>query len=145
MTTSSLKISICHYIFDVDLFFIFSLFIGVKRNHELTWICTYVIRALRKCVCEMFHCFVRVVHSGTKNKFTMPVMLAFWGKEENKNAVIESMARCGYKLNTGGSRLTGTNTVSLFPDGMRNMSHAHIWNICPHSSHFWHLMSVSIV
>uniref|UniRef100_A0A7N6ABC0 Helicase-like transcription factor n=1 Tax=Anabas testudineus TaxID=64144 RepID=A0A7N6ABC0_ANATE len=43
-----------------------------------------------------------VVHSGTKNKFTMPVMLSFWGKEEKKNTVIEMMARRGYKLNTGG-------------------------------------------
>uniref|UniRef100_A0A8D0ATF8 Helicase like transcription factor n=1 Tax=Sander lucioperca TaxID=283035 RepID=A0A8D0ATF8_SANLU len=47
-----------------------------------------------------------VVHSGTKNTFTMPVMLSFWGKEENKNAVIEGMARRGYKLNTGGSSAT---------------------------------------
>uniref|UniRef100_A0A4W6E0A2 Helicase like transcription factor n=1 Tax=Lates calcarifer TaxID=8187 RepID=A0A4W6E0A2_LATCA len=44
-----------------------------------------------------------VVHWGTKNKFTMPVMLSFWGREENKNAVIECMARRGYKLNTAGS------------------------------------------
>lgn len=57
--------------------------------------------------------FVRVVHSGTKNKFTMPVTLSFWGKDENKNAVIEMMARRGYKLNTDGSRVTGTNTVLL--------------------------------
>uniref|UniRef100_A0A3P8T179 Helicase like transcription factor n=1 Tax=Amphiprion percula TaxID=161767 RepID=A0A3P8T179_AMPPE len=42
-----------------------------------------------------------VVHSGTKNTFTMPVNLSFWGKEENKNTVMESMARRGYKLNTG--------------------------------------------
>ncbi|KAA8581979.1 hypothetical protein FQN60_008719 [Etheostoma spectabile] len=28
-----------------------------------------------------------VVPSGTKNQFTMPVMLSFWGKEENKNAL----------------------------------------------------------
>ncbi|XP_040915954.1 helicase-like transcription factor isoform X2 [Toxotes jaculatrix] len=45
-----------------------------------------------------------VVHSGTKNKFNMPVMLSFWGKEENKNAVIECMARRGYKLNTGANQ-----------------------------------------
>uniref|UniRef100_A0A673CFP0 Helicase-like transcription factor n=1 Tax=Sphaeramia orbicularis TaxID=375764 RepID=A0A673CFP0_9TELE len=43
-----------------------------------------------------------VVHYGTKNKFNMPVMLSFWGKEENKNTVVESMLRRGYKLNTGG-------------------------------------------
>ncbi|XP_071354001.1 helicase-like transcription factor [Trachinotus anak] len=53
-----------------------------------------------------------VVYSGTKNKFTMPVMLSFWGREENKNAVIESMARRGYKLNTGGSRPTGATQTS---------------------------------
>lgn len=53
-----------------------------------------------------------VVHSGTKNSFTMPVMLSFWGKEENKNAVIESMARRGYKLNTGVSKATGANQNS---------------------------------
>uniref|UniRef100_A0A4W6E0Y3 Helicase like transcription factor n=1 Tax=Lates calcarifer TaxID=8187 RepID=A0A4W6E0Y3_LATCA len=51
-----------------------------------------------------------VVHWGTKNKFTMPVMLSFWGREENKNAVIECMARRGYKLNTAGSISTGTHT-----------------------------------
>uniref|UniRef100_A0A7N6A577 Helicase-like transcription factor n=1 Tax=Anabas testudineus TaxID=64144 RepID=A0A7N6A577_ANATE len=52
-----------------------------------------------------------VVHSGTKNKFTMPVMLSFWGKEEKKNTVIEMMARRGYKLNTGGIGQAGTNTL----------------------------------
>ncbi|XP_026195328.1 helicase-like transcription factor [Anabas testudineus] len=50
-----------------------------------------------------------VVHSGTKNKFTMPVMLSFWGKEEKKNTVIEMMARRGYKLNTGGIGQAGSN------------------------------------
>lgn len=58
----------------------------------------------------LFSCLIRVVYSGTKNKFNMPVMLSFWGREENKSAVLESMARHGYKLNTGGSRLTGTHT-----------------------------------
>ncbi|KAG7238033.1 hypothetical protein INR49_031387 [Caranx melampygus] len=53
-----------------------------------------------------------VVYSGTKNKFNMPVMLSFWGREENKSAVLESMARHGYKLNTGGSRLTGASQAS---------------------------------
>ncbi|XP_019963813.2 helicase-like transcription factor [Paralichthys olivaceus] len=53
-----------------------------------------------------------VVYSGTKNKFNMPVMLSFWGREENKNAVIESMARRGYRLNTGGSKSTGANQTS---------------------------------
>ncbi|XP_069008745.1 helicase-like transcription factor isoform X1 [Embiotoca jacksoni] len=49
-----------------------------------------------------------VVHSRTRNSFTMPLMLSFWGKEESKNAVIENMSRRGYKLNTGaGIKLTG--------------------------------------
>ncbi|XP_044079838.1 helicase-like transcription factor isoform X2 [Siniperca chuatsi] len=60
-----------------------------------------------------------VVHSGTKNSFTMPVMLSFWGKEENKNAVIESMACRGYKLNTSGSRPTGANQKSYNSQGAR--------------------------
>uniref|UniRef100_A0A8C4FBM4 Helicase-like transcription factor n=1 Tax=Dicentrarchus labrax TaxID=13489 RepID=A0A8C4FBM4_DICLA len=55
-----------------------------------------------------------VVHSGTKNSFNMPVMLSFWGKEENKTAVIETMARRGYKLNMGGSKPTGTNLKNAF-------------------------------
>ncbi|XP_041668847.1 helicase-like transcription factor [Cheilinus undulatus] len=79
-----------------------------------------------------------VVHSRTKNSFTMPVMLSFWGKEENKNAVMESMARRGYKLNTGGSKATGGNqryyssqaayalaskkgvTIALTPEELKN-------------------------
>ncbi|XP_050933964.1 LOW QUALITY PROTEIN: helicase-like transcription factor [Lates calcarifer] len=56
-----------------------------------------------------------VVHWGTKNKFTMPVMLSFWGREENKNAVIECMARRGYKLNTAGSISTGANQTYNSP------------------------------
>ncbi|XP_074517605.1 helicase-like transcription factor [Sebastes fasciatus] len=60
-----------------------------------------------------------VVHSGTKNSFTMPVMLSFWGKEESKNAVIESMARRGYKLNTGVSKATGANQNSSNNQGGR--------------------------
>ncbi|XP_038585569.1 helicase-like transcription factor isoform X2 [Micropterus salmoides] len=55
-----------------------------------------------------------VVHSGTKNLFNMPVMLSFWGKEENKNAVIESMARHGFKLN---SKPTGANEKSYKSQG----------------------------
>ncbi|XP_035529657.1 helicase-like transcription factor [Morone saxatilis] len=50
-----------------------------------------------------------VVHSQTKNSFSMPVMLSFCGKEENKTAVKEIMARHGYKLNLGGSNPTGAN------------------------------------
>ncbi|XP_029350420.1 helicase-like transcription factor isoform X1 [Echeneis naucrates] len=50
-----------------------------------------------------------VVYSGTGNKFNMPVMLSFWGREEKKTAVIECMARRGYKLNTGGIMASGAN------------------------------------
>ncbi|KAK5917223.1 hypothetical protein CgunFtcFv8_012130 [Champsocephalus gunnari] len=53
-----------------------------------------------------------VVHSGTKNSFTMPVMLSFWGQEENKNAVMESMSRRGFKLNSGASKATGASQNS---------------------------------
>ncbi|AWP16235.1 putative helicase-like transcription factor [Scophthalmus maximus] len=53
-----------------------------------------------------------VVYSGTKNKFNMPVTLSFWGREENKNAVVENMARRGFKLNTSTSRPTGANEMS---------------------------------
>ncbi|XP_056152063.1 helicase-like transcription factor [Lampris incognitus] len=38
------------------------------------------------------------VYSGTNNKYSMPVMLSFWGKEEDKDSVIESMRRYGYNL-----------------------------------------------
>uniref|UniRef100_A0A8C3ALT9 Helicase-like transcription factor n=1 Tax=Cyclopterus lumpus TaxID=8103 RepID=A0A8C3ALT9_CYCLU len=54
-----------------------------------------------------------VVHSGTKNSFTMPLMLSFWGKEENQNTVKENMARRGFKLNTGGGKATGTKPNAL--------------------------------
>uniref|UniRef100_A0A8D3DB17 Helicase-like transcription factor n=1 Tax=Scophthalmus maximus TaxID=52904 RepID=A0A8D3DB17_SCOMX len=52
-----------------------------------------------------------VVYSGTKNKFNMPVTLSFWGREENKNAVVENMARRGFKLNTSTSRPTGISNL----------------------------------
>ncbi|XP_034418537.1 helicase-like transcription factor isoform X2 [Cyclopterus lumpus] len=75
-----------------------------------------------------------VVHSGTKNSFTMPLMLSFWGKEENQNTVKENMARRGFKLNTGGGKATGANqnsqgaralskkgvTILLTPDELKN-------------------------
>lgn len=60
------------------------------------------------CVSLSFSC-VRVVHSGTNNTFSMPVMLSFWGKEENKSAVMEKLARHGFKLNPGESGATGKN------------------------------------
>ncbi|XP_029937610.1 helicase-like transcription factor [Myripristis murdjan] len=53
-----------------------------------------------------------VVHSRTKNQFTMPVMLSFWGKEENKDAVIQGLARHGYKLNTDGNKGAGASMKS---------------------------------
>uniref|UniRef100_I3IWE4 Helicase like transcription factor n=1 Tax=Oreochromis niloticus TaxID=8128 RepID=I3IWE4_ORENI len=54
-----------------------------------------------------------VVYSGTKNTYTMPVMLSFWGKEESKNSVLEHMSRRGYKLNTEGGKLKGTPCTIL--------------------------------
>ncbi|KAM4625187.1 helicase-like transcription factor isoform 2-T2 [Polymixia lowei] len=48
-----------------------------------------------------------VVPWRTNNAFTMPVTLSFWGKEENKDAVMQQMTRHGYKLNTGGNGPTG--------------------------------------
>ncbi|XP_068435943.1 helicase-like transcription factor [Clinocottus analis] len=53
-----------------------------------------------------------VVHSATKNSYTMPLMLSFWGKEENKTAVSDSMTRRGFKLNTGVGKATGANQNS---------------------------------
>ncbi|KAM6912137.1 helicase-like transcription factor [Xenentodon cancila] len=53
-----------------------------------------------------------VVYSGTKNTFTMPVMLSFWGKDENRDAVTTYMASRGYKLNTDGSALKGAREFS---------------------------------
>ncbi|XP_059208866.1 helicase-like transcription factor isoform X2 [Centropristis striata] len=58
-----------------------------------------------------------VVHTGTNNTFTMPVMLSFWGKEENKKAVIESMARRGFKLNTGVSSAAGASQKPYYSQG----------------------------
>ncbi|XP_028294635.1 helicase-like transcription factor isoform X2 [Gouania willdenowi] len=53
-----------------------------------------------------------VVHSGTGNTFSMPVMLSFWGPEEQKDAVIKWMERFGFKLNTSGNVLEGGNKKS---------------------------------
>uniref|UniRef100_A0A1A8UL01 Helicase-like transcription factor n=1 Tax=Nothobranchius furzeri TaxID=105023 RepID=A0A1A8UL01_NOTFU len=58
-----------------------------------------------------------VVHTGVNNPFSMPVMLSFWGKEEDRNTVMKHMASRGYKLNpgssTGGSlALYGTSASS---------------------------------
>ncbi|XP_034051464.1 helicase-like transcription factor isoform X2 [Thalassophryne amazonica] len=51
-----------------------------------------------------------VVHLGTKNTYTMPVMLSFWGQDANKTAVMEYLAHHGYKLNTGGLKPSTTST-----------------------------------
>ncbi|XP_008278342.1 helicase-like transcription factor [Stegastes partitus] len=58
-----------------------------------------------------------VVHSGTNNSFNMPVNLSFWGKEENKNTVMESLARRGFKLNTGVGVQTGASQKSFSAPG----------------------------
>lgn len=60
------------------------------------------------CVSLSFSC-VRVVHSGTNNTYNMPVMLSFWGKEENKSTVMEKLARRGFKLNPGEGGAAGIN------------------------------------
>ncbi|KAM4693493.1 helicase-like transcription factor [Discoglossus pictus] len=39
-----------------------------------------------------------VVPHGAHNVFTMPVQLSFWGKEENKHAVLDHMKKHGFKL-----------------------------------------------
>ncbi|NXA27850.1 HLTF factor, partial [Ibidorhyncha struthersii] len=39
-----------------------------------------------------------VVPYGAKNAFTMPVQMSFWGREENKGAVLDQLKRHGFKL-----------------------------------------------
>ncbi|NXN13565.1 HLTF factor, partial [Indicator maculatus] len=39
-----------------------------------------------------------VVPYGAKNTFTMPVQMSFWGKEENKEAVLNELKKHGFKL-----------------------------------------------
>ncbi|XP_009981497.1 PREDICTED: helicase-like transcription factor [Tauraco erythrolophus] len=39
-----------------------------------------------------------VVPYGAKNAFTMPVQMSFWGREENKEAVLHQLKRHGFKL-----------------------------------------------
>ncbi|NWU65379.1 HLTF factor, partial [Pterocles burchelli] len=39
-----------------------------------------------------------VVPYGAKNTFTMPVQMSFWGREENKEAVLDQLKRHGFKL-----------------------------------------------
>ncbi|XP_048018521.1 LOW QUALITY PROTEIN: helicase-like transcription factor [Megalobrama amblycephala] len=59
-----------------------------------------------------------VVPFGNTNKFTMPVILTFWGKEENRQAVNNQMTRYGFRLGTdlkGGAAQTssGRNLLGL--------------------------------
>lgn len=63
-------------------------------------------------VCHCLFFCVRVVYSGTNNTFSMPVMLSFWGREENKSAVLEMLARHGFTLTQMGQKgLTVVLTV----------------------------------
>uniref|UniRef100_A0A663MAV4 Helicase like transcription factor n=1 Tax=Athene cunicularia TaxID=194338 RepID=A0A663MAV4_ATHCN len=39
-----------------------------------------------------------VVPYGAKNVFTMPVQMSFWGREENREAVLDQLKRHGFKL-----------------------------------------------
>uniref|UniRef100_A0A8C3JGA8 Helicase like transcription factor n=1 Tax=Calidris pygmaea TaxID=425635 RepID=A0A8C3JGA8_9CHAR len=39
-----------------------------------------------------------VVPYGAKNAFTMPVQMSFWGREENKEAVLDQLKKHGFKL-----------------------------------------------
>ncbi|NXY71558.1 HLTF factor, partial [Glareola pratincola] len=39
-----------------------------------------------------------IVPYGAKNTFTMPVQMSFWGREENKEAVLDQLKRHGFKL-----------------------------------------------
>uniref|UniRef100_A0A8C3XRQ7 Helicase like transcription factor n=1 Tax=Chelydra serpentina TaxID=8475 RepID=A0A8C3XRQ7_CHESE len=49
-----------------------------------------------------------VVPYGAKNAFTMPVQMSFWGKEENKQAVLDKLKVHGFKL----APLSKSNWVS---------------------------------
>ncbi|XP_051942734.1 helicase-like transcription factor isoform X2 [Hippocampus zosterae] len=54
-----------------------------------------------------------VVHSSTKKRFSMPVILSFWGKEENKSAVIQRLACYGYKLITGANQKLSSSGAGM--------------------------------
>lgn len=41
---------------------------------------------------------MRIVPYGAKNTFTMPVQMSFWGKEENKQAVLDRLKMHGFKM-----------------------------------------------
>uniref|UniRef100_A0A671P611 Helicase-like transcription factor n=1 Tax=Sinocyclocheilus anshuiensis TaxID=1608454 RepID=A0A671P611_9TELE len=59
-----------------------------------------------------------VVPYGETNKFSMPVNLTFWGKEENRDAVHNQIRRHGFKLGTEfkGSLIWCTTQTSLGRD-----------------------------
>lgn len=40
----------------------------------------------------------RVVPFGANNTFTMPLQMTFWGKEENRKAVLDELKKHGFKL-----------------------------------------------
>ncbi|XP_019714677.1 helicase-like transcription factor [Hippocampus comes] len=43
----------------------------------------------------------------------MPVILSFWGKEENKSAVIQRLACYGYKLITGANQKLSSSGAGM--------------------------------
>ncbi|CAI9572391.1 unnamed protein product [Staurois parvus] len=55
---------------------------------------------------------------GAQNAYTMPVNLSFWGREENKNIVIDLMKKYGFKLGPlpqGGSQAQPRLSIPLLP------------------------------
>lgn len=69
----------------------------------------------------------------------MPVMLSFWGKEENKSAVTELMARRGYKLNSGGSEMMmGANKGKAHPLDLTRFLMKHLFYRCRHPKNELH-------
>ncbi|XP_029620964.1 helicase-like transcription factor isoform X2 [Salmo trutta] len=69
-----------------------------------------------------------VVPFGVKNQFTMSVVLSFWGKEENRDAVVRQITSRSFKLQTGptgfmcvdGSRDLPRKTVLLTAEELKN-------------------------
>lgn len=65
-------------------------------------------------------CSSRVVPYRTNNAFTMPVHLLFWGKEENRVAVVSELAKYGFKLDSAsqGTRVMVVNVPLKLPFGI---------------------------
>uniref|UniRef100_A0A4W5KTU1 Helicase like transcription factor n=1 Tax=Hucho hucho TaxID=62062 RepID=A0A4W5KTU1_9TELE len=69
-----------------------------------------------------------VVPFGVKNQFTMSVVLSFWGREENRDAVVRQIASRSFKLQTGptglmcvdGSGPLPRKTVLLTAEELKN-------------------------